>query len=354
MTYRRPLESRSIVHLLSLSLLLLAGCFAEPPGKKSVEKQPKTEWKKPDIDTTMDFSDGILDASDVLKTAKSVTPAKYPNSDDVLVDDYMFIAYKPDGTSINWDDVYTKILTEKGRRGNRALSFYYTLPYSTLVLKKLEIIEEDGKKIAVDVKANSKVMVNNAQMSANIYNPNSKVLKVNVPGLKVGDMIHYVAYRKTVKTRVPNTWSDFFTIESTSPIVNYTIEVVAPKALPIKRIEIRDPVPGTVVSLRKETSDSIRHRWIVKNVPRIFREPNMPPLYSVTQRLLVSTVANWSDISKWYWNLSKPHIEAVTPAMRAKVAELTRYAKDPGERIKSIFSFVSQKIRYMGVTTEKE
>ncbi|MCK5843068.1 MAG: transglutaminase domain-containing protein, partial [Victivallales bacterium] len=125
-------------------------------------------------------------------------------------------------------------------------------------------------------------------------------------------------------------------------------------SLPLKRIEIRDSVSGTVTSLRKETSDSIRYRWIVRNVPRMFTEPNMPPMYSVVQRLLISTVPEWSDISQWYWNLSKPHIEAVTPAMREKVAELIKHARSPGERIDAIFRFVSQKIRYMGVTTEKE
>jgi len=302
----------------------------------------------------MDFSDGILDRAEVIKSAKQVTSRKYPDSDDALVDDYLFTAYRPDGTSVTWDDVYTKILTEKGRRSNRSISFSHTLPYSTVMVKKLEIIKPDGKIVPVDVKANSKEMVNNSQMSANIYNPDSKVLKVNIPGLKVGDMIHYVAFRNMVKTRVPDTWSDFFTIETTSPIVNYTIEIVAPKSLPLKRIEIRDQVPGTVVSLRKETSDAIRYRWIVRNVPRMFREPNMPPLYSVTQRLLVSSVGDWSEISKWYWNLCKPHIEAVTPAMRSKVVELTRNARTPAERITAIFRFVSQKIRYMGITTEKD
>ena len=315
---------------------------------------PATTEKKVHKNINPALKNGLINRSDVIKSAKDVTRQKYPNADDVLVDDYTLSKYNADGTSTVWDDTFIKILTEKGRRSNQTLSFYYSLPYSTIVLKGLEIIKKDGKVVPVDIKANSKIMINSSQMNANIYNPNNKILKVNMPGLEIGDMIRYVTFRNTVKARVPNTWSDSYLLEYTSPIKHYTIEIVAPTSLPLAKIEIKDPVKGTVTSTTQHDKDTIHYKWVVKDVPRMFTEPNMPPLSTVVQRLLVSTINKWEDLSKWYWQLSKPHIDKVTPEMRAKVAELTKDAGTSKQKIEAIFHFVSQKIRYMGITTEKE
>jgi hypothetical protein len=49
-----------------------------------------------------------------------------------------------------------------------------------------------------------------------------------------------------------------------------------------------------------------------------------------------------------------PHLEKVTPEMRAAVADLTKGCHDERAKIEALFAFVSQKIRYMGITTETE
>src|SRR5207302_5926817 len=100
----------------------------------------------------------------------------------------------------------------------------------------------------------------------------------------------------------------------------------------------------------------IVHRWEINNVPRMFDEPSMPPYEMVLQRLLISTTPDWQMVSKWYWELSKPHLEATTPAMLVKVEELIKKAHPSNdmERIKAVFYDVAQKIRYMGLTPEKD
>jgi len=80
----------------------------------------------------------------------------------------------------------------------------------------------------------------------------------------------------------------------------------------------------------------------------------MPSLSSVVQRLLVSTINDWEMISKWYWKLSLPHLNKVTPDMEAKVIALTSNDTTNIEKVESLFYFVAQQIRYMGLTTEKD
>lgn len=302
----------------------------------------------------VDFTDGLIARDRVIEAARAVTHEAYPNADDVVVDEYIRVQYQTNGTSQTWDDEYIKVLTEKGKRSRGNLSLNYTLPYGTAEVKRLEVIKPDGKVIAVDIATQSRVMVDRSQMSANIYNPNDKILKVTVPGLEIGDICHIISYRDTVKPRVPNTWSDYMVFEYTSPLKHITYEVLGPRELPLHNIALRDEIPGTVTYTSGGDENGNRYQWEIRDVPRMFAEPQMPPLYTVVQRLLISTIPDWEAISRWYWELSKPHLDAVVPEMKTKVDELTDGITDRRQRIERIFQFVSQQIRYMGITTETE
>ena len=301
-----------------------------------------------------DFSKGILDEGKALEAAAAVTREKYPNADYVLVDDFVRIQYRADGTFVRWDDTYQKILTEKGRRENAEMVFHFTLPYETTpTLAGLRIVKPDGTRVAVDVAEQSKVMVDPSQQASNIYDPNDKLLKVGIPGLEIGDVLHYILRGETVKPRVPNTWSDFHLFEYTSPIVRSVYEIHGPAELPLTKIVLKDEVEGTVTHAREEKDGAIVYRWEAQCVPQMFPEPSMPALYNVVQRLLVSTIPSWEYVSTWYWKLSEPHF-AVSPEMRATVAKITEGIEDRQKRLEAVFYWVSQNIRYVGITVEKE
>src|SRR5471030_147832 len=86
----------------------------------------------------------------------------------------------------------------------------------------------------------------------------------------------------------------------------------------------------------------------------MFAESSMPPYENVLQRVLVSTTPDWRDVSKWYWTLSKPHLDATSPELQKAVSDLTAGAKTDMDKAKVLFYYVSQKIRYMGLTPEKD
>ncbi|MFC1587836.1 DUF3857 domain-containing protein [Planctomycetota bacterium] len=301
---------------------------------------------------TEDFSEGLIDRGKAIEAAQSVTRRVYPNSDDVLVDYHIRIQYQCDGTSVTWSDAYYKVLTEKGKKEDQDISFHFLLGYSKVDVKQLEIIKADGSIVPVDIAKQSGVMVSRGQMAMNIYNPNRKILKIGIPGLEIGDMVHYIARRETMKARVDNTWSDFTGLESTSAYMHLRYEVVAPEELPLQRIALKDEVENTVTFIREERDGQIHYVWEIKDVPRMYEEPNMPERYSVIQRLLVSTIPDWQTISSWYWNLCLSHLNATTPEMELKVKELTLGLTERQDKIEAIFKWVSQEVRYMGITTE--
>jgi len=305
------------------------------------------------LDPTGDYSGGILDAGRVLEAAREVSVERYPNADDILLDNHIFTAYEADGTAVNWDDTFIKVLTEKGMRDHQSISFGFMLPYTRVTVCLIEVYKADGTSQTIDIAAQSKEMVDRSQMEMNIYDPNMKVLQVGIPGLEVGDVLRYVIRRDTMKARVADTWSDYTLLEYTSPIRRLVYEISAPTERPLASIALKDAVPGTVSYSEEEAAGRTLHRWEALNVPRMYEEPSMPDLVNVVQRLLVSTIPDWEALSRWYYTLSEPHF-IVTPQMRELVAELITGKQTEREKIEAIFQWVSQKVRYMGITVEAE
>jgi len=295
-----------------------------------------------------------LDRAVVIEQARGITPERYPDSDVVGVDSQTWIRYRENGTYTEWFEAYVKVFTEKGKRRYRTLASSFSKPYNTTKFTLVEVIRPDGSAYQVDIAKNSREMVESSQMDANIYNPDDKVLQVGIPELEAGDVVHYIMTDEIIKARMAGTFNDFVTFEDTDPIRKSTYTVVAPRSKPLKSIVLKAEIKGTVTHTKVSTSREIVYQWVARDVPRAFEEPEMPPLYTQAQRLLVSTIPDWRTVSRWYWNLSKPHLARTTPEMRSTVERLVKGIRDRDKKVEAIFRWASQKVRYLGIVAEKE
>ncbi|HON46396.1 MAG: DUF3857 domain-containing protein [Kiritimatiellae bacterium] len=296
----------------------------------------------------------LLERDKVAADARTVTAERFPDADQVLVDDHVLEIVAKDGTSVVWDDEYAKVLTEKGRRDASSHQMMFNLHYGTTFVYRAEIIKPDGRVVAIDPEAYSRVMTEPGQMGSNIYDPNNKILSFSMPGVEVGDLCHLVTCRITSKTRMPDTWADYTVFEYDSPIVNLLYAVSMPPELPIRSRVLRAPISNTVAYAESRQPDGrTLHTWTVRNVPQMFPEPDMPPLYTQVQRLILSSIDDWRTVSRWYWKLCEPALAKTTPEMQETVNRLIADATTRDEKIRRIFKFVSQHIRYMGLTTEE-
>ena len=299
----------------------------------------------------------LLDRAAALEAAAGVDSGGYPDAEEVLVAGIQKIAYEADGTYVQWHEEYVKILTEESRRSHLTLSSFFTIPYQRgpedCQIALVEIIRPDGTVIPVDVEAESRVMVNPSSMEDNIYNPNDQLIQVNISDLQIGDVLHYVLFDRIVKPRVEHTWSDWLVFEGLRPMLKQVVEISGPARMPLQSIAHKSEIPGTVVFEERTDGDRKIWRWEARDVPRMFPEPGMPAPHTVIQRVLVSTIPDWETISRWYWKISEPHFKA-GPALEEKVRELTDALTTPADRTWALFKFVSQEVRYMGITKEAE
>jgi len=322
-------------------MLLAALAFASLARAEDTSRYSGSDW-------------ATLDSKQEQAAAKAIDPAQLADCDEAIVDQKSMRVVHEDGTAEMQDEMFVKVLTEKGKRNSSTLTRLFVVPYFTVEVTRLEVIKPDGTVVPVDVEANEKESIFADLMKMNIYDPNIKVLRVNIPHLEIGDMVHSVVRLTFTRPFITGEFSEDFMLEGRGYLRHLTLDIRLPATKPLKHIALRDEIPGTVTASTKTEGNNLTYHWEVNAVPRMFNEPGMPPPPEILQRLSISTIPDWSTVSRWYWNLSKPHLDTITPDMKKQVAELTASATTDMEKIKAVFYYVSRNIRYMGITPEKD
>ncbi len=283
-----------------------------------------------------------------------ITQEKYPDADAVLKKSVREVTYNLDGTYVDRAEEWVKVLTDKGRRDESEISMRYSSRYSAARIISVSIFDTNGVERVVDTSSTTKDSTDNSSMDENIYDPMHRVVVCNVPGLKVGETIHYIYERTSFKSRIEGQWADLSVLEWQCPMLDSTFRVIAPKELPLKKIVIRNP-HGNISETREERDDGkIVYTWRVVDSAQAFSEPDSPPFYMLVQNVQVSTVESWQQLSEWYWRLCLPHLEKVNDAIIRKVAEIVEGIPEDAvhERVRAIYKWVAQEVRYMGLTME--
>ncbi|MBR6586643.1 MAG: DUF3857 domain-containing protein, partial [Kiritimatiellae bacterium] len=292
----------------------------------------------------------------VATVAVGITRMDYPDADTVVIDDHTRVEYAADGSYTVENDEKILALTEKGRRSLRTVTIGVSRRYGDAEIVKIEIIGTNGTVRTVDFRKTLKEATDNSSVSSNIYDPLDRKISCAVPGMEIGEIRRVVTRERMLKPRMRDSFAFGTLFEAMRPIVQSSLEIVQPKDRPIVNVKLRHPVEGTVTRSEDETLPDGRTllKWTAKNVPQAFPEPDMPSFGSVAQSLLVSTVGSWEDVSRWYWKLCLPRLESTNPAMTNKVSEIVKIVNGDMDRVRAIFKFVSQEIRYMGLTLEDE
>ncbi len=296
------------------------------------------------------------DPAAVVAAARDATSERFLDADSVMLDDRLHTAYAPDGSDCTWDDEWVKVLTEKGRRAYATLSISFNARYGDAAIFCVEIVGTNGQTRAVDFAHLQKTATDNSGMSSNIVDPLQRRMTCAVPGLAVGEIRHVRYARRTRKPRMKGTWADHNALEYTAPILSTVVTVDQPDANPVRHAVLRNPCGNTVIRAADVPLGKGRTllRWTARDVPQAFPEPNMPPLSRCVQGLWLSTAEDWPSVSRWYWRLCEPHIAATTPAMTNLVRDLTKDCASRDAKVRVLFKFVSQEIRYMGLTLEDD
>ena len=280
----------------------------------------------------------------ILDAVKKVKPADYPSANTVTVIGDQSVVYQPDGKFTNTTHQATLVLTTAGKANAATTSLYYTKDAEKMEVLAAQVVKKDGTVVPVPKKD-----IQDVEQSGemNIYDPQGRSVKVTFENLGVGDVTD-ITYRLTrlTPTRV-GFFNDIFEFQSTDPMLEASYAVDAPASLPLTSTIYHPERGAKVEHTEKKVGDRIHYRWEVRNAPQLVPETAMD-MTSELPILIVSTDPSWKDFSKWWAQVTAPKMVA-TPDIKAKVAELTKNAKTDEDKIKALYDFVAQDIRYRGL-----
>ena len=298
------------------------------------------------------LSFSLLQAAEVslekINLLSSITSDKYPDANAVVIKDNRQVKFEEDGTYVDRTSRLVKILTEQGKRSNAEAGFDYTLQYDTLKIVSAQVIKPDGSVIEVTDDMIDDV-THPALAAMNIYDAKVRVLKITFKGLEVGDAVEYEVIDSCYQAPMDNEYDTIELFQGFNPIVSQNLTINAPVSKPLHHL-FKD---GQVQFSENKQDGRIIYNWSSENIPRIISEPSMPSLHSFAPRLVASTVEKWETISHWWHDMAGQYRDS-DDELRQTVADLTAGLESRDAKIKAIYHFVAQKIRYMGLGTGKK
>ncbi len=102
-----------------------------------------------------------------------------------------------------------------------------------------------------------------------------------------------------------------------------------------------------------------RYEWKVEKLPAIKKEPYSPSSFDILPQVMLApsvfkadgytgSMASWKDFGQFQYELAKGRDE-LTPALKAKVRELTAGLKTDAEKIAVLYRYLQESTRYVSV-----
>jgi tetratricopeptide (TPR) repeat protein len=168
---------------------------------------------------------------------------------------------------------------------------------------------------------------------------------VQLPPLEIGDVVD-------VRARIDDVAPSFF-----GQYFGLVHPFAAPDGQPVGRSELvlllepgrsyqsesRHGAPEPSVEAL-EDGTSVR-RYAMTGLARATPEERAPGYKETAPLVRVTTYADWDAFASWWWNLIRRQSD-VSPAMRDKVAEITAGLPTNAERIRAVYDFVTNDVRY--------
>jgi transglutaminase-like putative cysteine protease len=272
---------------------------------------------------------------------------QYPQAGALILYCDEKIEIKSDDTQVMDLHYLIKILNERGKEEFPETQVSYDSTYEKVELEYARTIKPDGTVVEVGSRHIRDV---SRYLNFPLYS-NARAYIISFPEVTEGASIEYrlKLYRNKLINKKDTVIS--YPLQDQEPVIQANLEVVIPKDRQLNIKIINDKYNEFKAKLSPDTREEnsrLFYRWEFKDIPQIIPETSMPPTVEINPTILMSTFNNWKDIYNWWWELSRDKIKA-DEAIVAKVKELTKGESSPEEKIRAIYNFCAQEIRYVAV-----
>ena len=326
-----------MIRSILASLLVAAGTAA-------------AQAEKPPVETTPEEILGRI--------AAAGDSARFPGAPLLLVLDATTADVETSGLGHVRRRTLTKVLTETGARDLATRRFDYDPASNLIEIESVRIHRGKGTTETIDP---SRAV--DLPAPAHLIYWGARMKLLSLPRLRVGDAVEIATYEKGFQIAylreggeederyVPPMRGHFYDVvlfQDDHPIVEKSYLLRLPRNKPAQHAVYNGPVSG---SLRFE-GDRLAYRWEARDVAAFEPEPRIPDRSDLVPKVVLATVEDWPEKSRWFFETNESVFEA-DPAIRRKVGELLDGIEDDEEKMAALLHWVAQEIRYSGISMGK-
>lgn len=250
-----------------------------------------------------------------------------------------------DGSYVQELESQTRIETAQGVNSFADERLSYVSSLETLEIVEAYTLQPDGRKIPVapeSIRTLESADTSNAPTFSD-----AKVKVIVFPKVEVGSQLYYKAKYFQHTPLFPG---HFFTSTYFSPHKRYgnvTIHMAHDPAIAIQ-VDSKDMRGGRVATLSSDKPGWIRYRYDYSQSDAYPAESSQLSAADFAPYFAATSMASYEELARSYQSRAKAKTR-VTPAISQLAAEITAGASDTQEKVRRLYSWVSQNIRYIAI-----
>ncbi len=231
-------------------------------------------------------------------------------------------AYR-NGTTSEYKHTIQRVLNEEGARRLGTHIVYHFYGEQRARLLNARVIKKDGR----------------------VQRPRMRGYYVEFPSLEIGDAVEV---RSRVDDIRPSYFGDYFGLvhnfvpDDGSPAHRSALVAILE---PGRDYEIQTSNGAPEAQKDRDDQGNTIAKFEMTGLSRTLVEERRPSWSETEPLVRITSYRDWNHFSNWWWNLIRKQAE-VSPAMRAKVDELTSGLTSEADKIAAIYNFVTTDIRY--------
>src|SRR5579884_3411371 len=273
--------------------------------------------------------------------AGQTNPGAHDSSQEAFVFDQLAesVRFESDGSGVRETTAAIRIQSQAGVQAFGQLVFGYSSANEDLKVDYVRVRTADGEVLTTPA-STAQDFAPEILHSAPMYS-DFRERHISVVGIRPGVVLEYHVI-VTVKPLAAGEFWYEYSFPRHYALKNGTLRIDIPKA---RTLKIKSPDHKFET---QEQGDRRIYTWTVNDfVPD--RKADSDEEESDSADVQMSTFASWREVASWY---SKLQSERAVPddAVRKKAAELTRGADTQEAKVRALYAFVAQNIRYVSLS----
>jgi hypothetical protein len=259
--------------------------------------------------------------------------------------DHSSVRFFPDGKKVRREERAVKILDKKGIKDFGEIVIPFSSEHQKLKILYAYTVLPDGKVVKPDKKAFN-IVYPPFVSEAPIYS-DLKYQTISMPAVTKGAVIKYAFEVETVKPYMKNEFWAANYFQDEYPVKEATFEAYIPNGK-YHRFKVYNMTEKEAKPEKRKEGNYTVLSWKLSDIPPVKKELNMPPMGELAKKVVITSLKNWDQVAGWYSDLAREALEPDETIVET-VKKITTEKKTREEKIRAIYNFVAQNIRYVGM-----